>query len=74
MDAEKAQALTDHFITTLAGFAAEGSSVAIPGFGTFTPVQRDERIVVEPDGSRTLVPPSVAFEFAASVILRKKLQ
>lgn len=49
-------------------------SVAIPGFGTFTSVKHDERVVTDPStGSRTLMPPAIETGFITSVVLRKKL-
>lgn len=49
-------------------------SVAIPGFGTFKSLKKDEEIVVdEATGKRTLLPPSITMEFQPSIVLRKKL-
>ena len=74
ISAEQAVALSDALTAALAALAAEGAAVAIPGFGTFAPVLKDEHVEVLPNGERTLVPPAVNLEFTASVILRKKLQ
>lgn len=71
---EQVVALSDALTAALAGFTAEGAAVAIPGFGTFAPVLKDEHVEVLPDGERTLVPPAVNLEFTASVVLKKKLQ
>lgn len=49
-------------------------SVAIPGFGTFKSIKKDEEIVIDPaTGKRTLLPPAITMEFQPSVVLRKKL-
>ena len=66
--------LVDGLGQVMAEIGTELDSVAIPGFGTFTSVKRDERVVTDPsDGSRTLMPPSIEMGFVASVVLRKKL-
>ncbi len=49
------------------------NSVALPGFGTFSPTKTDEYIVADPDGGRTLMPPAVKVQFNPSIVLRKKL-
>lgn len=55
------------------GFCTELDAVAVPGFGTFTPVKTDELIVTDAaTGARTLLPPRVDVRFKSSVVLRKK--
>lgn len=49
-------------------------SIAIPGFGTFTPIKEDEKIV--PDlatGKRLLMPPAITLTFKTSALLRKRM-
>ncbi len=49
-------------------------SIAIPGFGTFQPVKKDETIIVdETSGKRTLLPPSITLEFKPSALMKKHL-
>lgn len=57
----------------LATTAQSLNSVAIPGFGTFSPLKTDEHVVSQPDGTRTLMPPAISVQFKSSVILRKAL-
>lgn len=53
---------------------SELDSVAVPGFGTFKSIKKDEIIVTdEATGKRTLLPPSINLEFTPSIVLRKKL-
>lgn len=54
---------------------AEMDAVAIPGFGTFEPRMRRERINVQPvSGRRMLLPPKVVLGFKPSALLRQKLK
>lgn len=54
--------------------AEELNSIAIPGFGTFTAIKKDEEIITDPEtGERTLTPPSITMGFQTSVVLRKKI-
>lgn len=61
------------FSEIIAGKCAQLDSVALPGFGTFTPAKTDEYIVDDPDGGRILMPPAVKVQFNPSIVLRKKL-
>lgn len=50
------------------------NSIAIPGFGTFVTVKKDEEIITDAaTGDRTLNPPSISLGFQTSVVLRKKI-
>lgn len=65
---------TDSLIAALTGtttrVCGDLHSYAIPGFGTFTGVKRNEEIVTE--GGRTLLlPPSVTLKFNPASKLRK---
>lgn len=67
-------ALTGAIGGALTTFAHEQMSVAIPGFGTFVPLKRDEYIERDAaTGASTLVPPNLALAFQPSIVLRKKL-
>lgn len=50
------------------------TSVAVPSFGTFVPVKRDEEVVTDRStGRRMLLPPQITVEFQPAAMLRKKL-
>lgn len=69
--AEMVQCLADAIGTR----GAEMDAVAIPGFGTFEPRMRRERINVQPvSGRRMLLPPKVVLGFKPSALLRQKLK
>lgn len=57
----------------LKAYCTNLDAVAVPGFGTFTPVKNDERIVSTGAGKRMLLPPSIEVTFKSSVVLRKSL-
>lgn len=53
----------------------ELDSVYVPGFGTFEPKKRNERVMVHPaTGKRMLVPPKVVLGFKVSNVLKTKLK
>ena len=53
----------------------ELDSVIVPGFGTFEPRKRNERIMVNPKtGKRMLVPPKIVIGFKVSNVLKSKLK
>ena len=71
---EETVTLTDALAKLMTELGGELDSMAIPGFGTFTPVKADETVVTdEATGKRTLMPPSITMHFQSSVLLRKKL-
>ena len=71
-DVEK---LIDALAGVLRTRCSEMDSVAIPGFGTFEPKKRNERIMVQPStGKRMLVPPKMVLGFKVSKVLKAKLQ
>lgn len=50
-------------------------SVAVPGFGSFEPRKRNERVMVNPkNGKRMLVPPKIVLGFKVSNVLKSKLK
>ncbi len=54
---------------------AELDSVVVPGFGTFEPRKRNERVMVNPKtGKRMLLPPKVVLGFKVSNVLKSKLK
>lgn len=53
----------------------ELDSVIVPGFGTFEPRKRNERVMVNPKtGKRMLVPPKIVLGFKVSNVLKSKLK
>lgn len=51
-----------------------GDKVAVPSFGTFAAVKRDETIAVDhASGKRMLLPPQIELEFTPAAMLRKKI-
>lgn len=72
LDPKEAASWVEAICRVVRESGSEMDSLAIPGFGTFQPVKTDESIVTAPDGSRSLVPPSIKLTFKESVMLRKK--
>lgn len=65
-------------IESMCGEVAKTASnldgIVIPGFGTFEPRLREERIAVHPaSGKRLLVPPRIYLSFKASPVLKQKI-
>ena len=67
--------LIDAFAGILRTRCGEMDSVVVPGFGTFEPKKRNERVMVHPSsGRRMLVPPKVVMVFKVSNVLKAKLK
>ena len=67
--------LIDAFVGILRTRCGEMDSVVVPGFGTFEPKKRNERVMVHPSsGRRMLVPPKVVMGFKVSNVLKAKLK
>ncbi len=55
--------------------ALEGDSVTFPGFGSFEPRKRTERIACHPStGKRMLIPPKITLSFRPSTLLKQKVR
>lgn len=66
--------LTEHLAAIIRRTAIDMDSVAIPSFGTFTPVKHDEEVTTDlSTGKRMLLPPQITLEFSPASLLRKKL-
>lgn len=66
--------LQTHLVQIIREAATKMDSVAIPSFGTFTPVKHDEKITTDlSTGRRMFLPPQITFEFNAAAMLRKRL-
>ena len=67
--------LLEDFVGVLTARCSEMDSVHVPGFGSFEPKKRDERIMIHPStGKRMLVPPKVVLGFRVSNVLKTKLK
>lgn len=55
--------------------ALAGDIVTFPGFGSFEPKKRDERIAIHPSsGKRMLIPPKITLTFRPSTLLKQKVR
>ena len=67
--------LVNAFAGILRTRCGEMDSVVVPGFGTFEPKKRNERVIVHPSsGKRMLVPPKIVMGFKVSNVLKVKLK
>ena len=67
--------LLEAFAGVLRSRCGEMDSVIVPGFGTFEPKKRNERVMVHPStGRRMLVPPKIVVGFKVSNVLKTKLK
>ena len=72
---EDVNKLLEAFAAVLCARCSEMDSVQVPGFGTFEPKKRDERVMLHPSsGKRMLVPPKVVVGFKVSNVLKAKLK
>lgn len=75
IDKETAQALTAALCTAISECVVDEDSVAIPGFGSFEPKKKLERVVVHPSsGKKLLVPPKLTILFKPSALLKQKIR
>ncbi len=55
--------------------ALEKDTVTFPGFGSFEPRKREERIALHPStGKRMLIPPKITLTFRPSTLLKQKVR
>ena len=55
--------------------ALDGDAVTFPGFGSFEPRKRIERIALHPStGRRMLIPPKITLTFRPSTLLKQKVR
>lgn len=72
---EEVQQMTDALCDNIKQSALEMDSVAFPGFGSFEPKKRQERIAVHPStGRRLLIPPKISLTFRPSASLKSKVK
>lgn len=69
------EVLLSGFVTVIKNQCSDMDTVSIPGFGSFEPRKRLEKITVHPStGKRILIPPKVALTFKMSAVLKKQLR
>lgn len=75
LDKEQTKNLSDCFSKVVGDCCADLRTVAIPGFGSFEPKKRLERVNQHPaTGKRMLLPPKVVVSFRPSAVLKNKLK
>ena len=63
------------FCQVLTEASLDGDSVTFPGFGSFEPHKRIERIAKHPsNGKRMLIPPKITLTFRPSTLLKQKVR
>ena len=74
-DKQDVASMVSALVDTIAGKCGEMDIIALPGFGSFEPKMRKERVVVMPaTGKRMLVPPKVSLTFKPSALLKQRLR
>ncbi len=69
------QDLVAAFADVLRSKAADLDTIAIPGFGNFVAMKKQEKITIDPEtGKRILIPPCVSLQFVAGSMLKKNLK
>lgn len=72
---EETSEMTASLCQVLTEAALEGDTVTYPGFGSFEPRKRMERIAVHPStGKRMLIPPKITLTFKPSTLLKQKVR
>lgn len=72
---EETSEMLASFCKVLADTVLEGDSVTFPGFGSFEPRKRLERVAVHPgSGKRMLIPPKISLTFRPSTLLKQKVR
>lgn len=66
--------LLDGFCQEMAKAASNMDEIVVPGFGSFEPRLREERVSVHPvSGKRLLVPPRIYLWLKGSPVLKQKI-
>lgn len=71
-DSKDIEALFDGLGSVVKENLVEMNSIALPGFGTFTPVKKEE-CIKEENGNKILYPPVITVDFVSSALLRRKI-
>lgn len=75
MSREQASEILDSLCGLVGEKCADLDSIAIPGFGSFEPRKKNERVTVHPStGRRMLVPPKISLSFRPSALLKQKIK
>ena len=73
-DAKETARLTVALNSIIGESIAENCDVALPGFGSFESVKKEDYIETDPEtGQRTLVPPCIKIEFKPGSRLKKAI-
>ncbi|MBD5274603.1 MAG: HU family DNA-binding protein [Bacteroides sp.] len=72
---EETTEMVGAFCQVLTDAVLNGDSVTFPGFGSFEPRKRIERIALHPStGKRMLIPPKITISFRPSTLLKQKVR
>ncbi|MDE7419519.1 MAG: HU family DNA-binding protein [Muribaculaceae bacterium] len=72
---EETSEMVESLCQVLTDASLEGDTVTFPGFGSFEPRKRLERIAVQPsNGKRMLIPPKITLTFKPSTLLKQKVR
>lgn len=74
IDSKSVSHMLEALSTVMDEALTEGRTIALPGFGEFSPVKTDEHVTVDADGRRMLMPPAINVEFSIGSALKKRLQ
>lgn len=75
LSTEEVSLISDTFTGIVRDTVSQGDTLSLPGFGSFEPRLRAERISVQPStGCRLLIPPRVTLAFRPSASLRRRMR
>ena len=75
IDISTAELLLDSLVEVTGSECSDMNSIALPGFGSFEPKKRQERVAVHPStGRRMLIPPKITLSFRPSALLKQKVK
>ncbi len=73
-DPRDVNALVEGFVSAIRDALVDGDTVLLPGFGTFSTVKEEEKVVDDlAGGGRLLLPPAITVTFTPSTLLRRKI-
>ena len=72
---EEASEMIGALCQALIDASMSGDAVTVPGFGSFEPRKRVERVALHPStGKRMLIPPKITMTFRPSTLLKQKVR
>lgn len=72
---EEASEMIGALCQVLVDASMSGDAVTVPGFGSFEPRKRLERVALHPStGKRMLIPPKITMTFRPSTLLKQKVR